>query len=112
MAVALEDMDAVLNGTTLDLLGDTITYKPSGGSARSFRAIVDYGDDVEQLSGSQVVKGECAVEIPLTEAATRAEAEAAEYTLPRRPGQVFQAKNVMLDKSGTNWLVVLKRKPT
>ena len=110
MAVDLEALDETLNGTTLTLLGDTITFTPSGGSARHFKALVDYGDEAELISGSRVVKGDCAVEIPLTEA-TRTEAAGATYELPRRPGEAFLAKNVRLDDSGKNWLVVLKRKP-
>lgn len=109
MAVALEDFDAALNATTLDLLGDTITYKPYGGSPLTFRAIVDYGDNVEQLSGSEMIVGDCAVEVPKARIAEPDKRD--EIVLPKRVGQTFQPKSYRLDETGMNWLILLKKKP-
>jgi hypothetical protein len=111
MAVDLEALDARLNTVTLTLLGDTITYRPGGGAALpSLKAIVDYGDDTERLSGSKVISGECAVEVPVSIIAEPVSADVIE--LPRRAGQQFHPKDWTLDESGQNWLILLKRKPS
>lgn len=109
MAVSLEDFDDVLNETSLDLLGDSITYTPAGGSALSFKAIVDYADRVEQLSGTKMVVGENAVEVPI--ATVDVPTNEDEILLPKRAGVIYQPKGWIRDESGDNWLIVLKRKP-
>lgn len=109
MPVALEDFDAELDSTTLALLGDTIIYTPSAGVPLTFRAIVDYGDDIERLSGTGVVRGECAVEVPV---ATIAQPSGADLIdLPKRAGERFLPKDWKLNKAGDGWLILLKRKP-
>jgi hypothetical protein len=111
MAVDLEALDAALNSNTLALLGDTITYTPAAGALAepTFKAIVDYGDQIDDLGGTRAVVNDCAVEVPV---ATIAEPDGADIIdLPRRPGERFQPKDWKLDESGMNWLIVLKTKP-
>lgn len=108
MGVALEDFDALLNATTLDLLGDTITYTPEGAALLTFKAIADQGQMVERLSGSMVIQGEQAVEVPRTLVATVKKGDL--ITLPAHPGKQFNPKSWVRDESGANWLIVLARK--
>lgn len=109
MVVALEDLDAPLEQTTRDLLGDTITYTPAGGGPLTFKAIVDYGDNIEQLGSSGVMTSDCAVELPVSIIAEPAKGDVA--LLPRRPGQRFGPKDWKRDETGFNWLVPLARLP-
>ena len=111
MPSALEQLDATLETTSRTLLGDTISLKLAGQDPVELLAIVDYGEDSEQLGARRAVTGDCAVEIPLSVVATRAAMAAAEITLPKRPGETLVPKNIELDETGMSWLVVLKKKP-
>src|SRR4051812_20002895 len=108
MAVSLEDFGSELNLTTVDLLGDTITYTPQGGSPATFKAIVDYGDEVERLAGSNVIHGECAVEVPLSRVPFVQSGDV--IHLPKT-GLDYKPRDSRRDESGDNWLIILKRKP-
>jgi hypothetical protein len=109
MPTALEAWDEPLNATTLGLLGDTITYTPSGGEPLSFTAIVDYGDTTERLSGSKVVTSDVSVEVPVNVVSEPTSADVID--LPKT-AQLYQPKDWLLDQSGDNWIVALKKKPT
>lgn len=109
MAAALEDFDALLETGTRGLLGDTITYTPKGGEPLTIKALVEYDDQEQSLAGSRVVAGDCAVEVSVADVPVWNGAD--EIVLPRRPGQVFLPKKVMLDETGMNWLIGLKKKP-
>lgn len=109
MAVDLEALDARLNATTFTLLGDTVTYTPSGGSPLTIKAIVDYSDNIDRFGGTQAVVGDNAVELARTDVAAPTSTD--ELLLPKRAGQIYQPKHFTLDESGDNWLIVLKKKP-
>lgn len=109
MVSPLEALDDALESTTRETVGDTISYKPTGGVAADILAIVDYGDETERFAGTRLTTGEVAVEIPLSIAPTRD--ATAEFVLPKRPGETFVPKQIQLDETGMNWLVVLKKKP-
>lgn len=107
--VSLEDFDDALETRTRTTLGETITYTPSGGAPLVLKAIVEYDDQEQSIGGSRVIGGDCAAEVPVSEVPTWSGAD--ELLLPRRPGQVFLPKKVMLDETGMNWLMALKKKP-
>ena len=109
MAAALEDFDALLETTTRTVLGETIAYKPFGGDPLTIKALVEYDDQEQPLAGSRVVAGDCAVEVSVADIPVWTGDD--EIVLPRRPGQVFLPKKVMLDDTGTSWLISLKKKP-
>lgn len=44
--MAFNDIDSVAAATALEVLGQTVTYTPSGGDAVSLNAIIDYNVDV------------------------------------------------------------------
>lgn len=105
----LEDFDAALETTTLELLGDTIAYTPSGGSPLSLKAIVDYAESFDQLAGSRVQSDDLAVEIARTAVAEPSGAD--RLTLPKRPGETFKPRDWRSDETGANWLVLLAKVP-
>jgi hypothetical protein len=109
MAVDLEALDEVLNTTSLALLGDTITYTPEGGAPLTLKAIVDHSDGEKLLSNSRVMTSEAAVEVAISDVPQPKGGDV--IHLPK-PGQDFNPKNFEKDKSGMNWLILLKRVPS
>lgn len=104
----LEDLDTVLNDTTIELLGDTITYTPSGGGPLSFKALVDYADEAERLGGSRKVTADVSIEVPR---ARVAEPDGQDVITLPKTGLEYLPKDWLLDRSGDNWIIALKKKP-
>ncbi|HEX5183589.1 MAG TPA: hypothetical protein VFW19_10615 [Allosphingosinicella sp.] len=102
-------MDATLNATTLDLLGDTITYTPFGQPTLTFKAIADYQEKKTVAGVTSTIESEAAVEVPI--AAVAAVSGKDVVTLPRLPGLSFNPKQYTLDEGGLNWLILLKKVP-
>lgn len=109
MAVDLEALDEELESTSRELLGDTITYTPHGGSPRTFKAIVDYGDGERELGGSGVISPDRAVEVPRSIIASVDPRDT--IHLHRLRLDHLPKGEAKLDETGMNWLVLLKRKP-
>lgn len=108
MPVALESLDASLNATTLDRLGDSVTYTPLGAAAKTVKALVDHDDAERDFGGSRAVADDPAIEVAKTDIPVVDPGDV--IRLPRT-GLDYKPKGAArTDSTGLNWLIQLKRK--
>lgn len=108
MPVALEDFDSSLNATTLDLLGDSITYTPAGGSPIVIKALVDHDDAERDFGGSRSVVDDPAIEVAKADVPDPDVEDV--IHLPRTGLDYHPRGAPRTDTTGLNWLIALKRK--
>ena len=106
----LESMEAELDSNVMAALGDAISYTPSGSSALSIRAHVDYEDGEIAVGGAEAIQPDISVEILKSDLPSRP-VSADRITLSKVPGKTFRPVNVSTDKSGTHWLADLREVP-
>lgn len=104
---ALELLDAELDSTTRDLVGDTLTYTLPGSDPMTFAAIIDYGERVEP--GLNAVSNDITAEVPMDKVPAPSAADIVD--LPKLPGQRFKPLNWIRNECGDGWVIVLKLKP-
>ena len=109
MVTPLEALDAAVETGTREALGDTIAYTPSGGAALSLVALVDYAQNLEQLSGSRVTTDDLALEVAKADVAEPAGGD--RIVLGKRPGETFKPRDWRSDEAGDCWLIVLAQVP-
>lgn len=99
----IEDFDADLDGLCADVLGDTISFKPSAvGSYRAIKAHVDYRDGEVLIGNSEAIAQDITVEVPKLRLTTRPTGTA-RIRLPKLPGRTFKPIRVRNSASGTSW---------
>lgn len=106
MAVDLEAWDAILDATTLALLGDTVVYTPQGGAPLTLKVLADYSDGEKMLGNSRVITSEAAMEVAVADVP---QPTGQDLIFSGRVNQNFHPKDAKLDETGRNWLILLKR---
>lgn len=97
-----------LNRQCIEELGDPITYKPSGGTARQIYAYVDHSDGMESWGGVQGISQDISVEVLKADVPTVTTAD--EITLPQL-GQTFNpVGKPRNNRDGRHWHISLQRK--
>jgi hypothetical protein len=102
MPTALENLDAVLDSTTLALVGDTVTYTLPGLAPMTFPAIVEYGERV--VPGGSAVEDDLSVEVPFTAVAAPSNRDI--ILLSKLPGR-FKPLNWIRNEAGDGWVIRL-----
>jgi hypothetical protein len=98
----LDSMTELLDETSRDVLGETIQYKPSGGSYAGLGAHVDYGEATERFEAAQIVTQ--AIRVSLMKADVPAKpGSAVRVQLAKLAGLTFKPVNVASDSAGTHW---------
>ncbi len=105
----LEDLEgAFLDAPCMAILGDTIRYRPSGGSFRTAKAYVEYQGTLRSLDTGQVIEQDITVQILANDLAAKP-GGTARITLPKIPGITYKPANIRRDRSGTHWEFELVR---
>lgn len=106
----LESVTAILDEKTVTLLGDSISYTPTGGAATPLKAFVDHSEESRDFGYSATTVQEMMFEIRIVDAPVRPD-KAVRITLPKLPGLVWQPRDVKMNASGTMWRFGLKQVP-
>lgn len=105
----LEDMEGELYGSSFtDIVGDTISYKPDGGSYGDVTCFVDYSDQAISFDGTQVVDQDISIEITKTAVPAKPNANC-RIQLPKVSGATFKPVNIGTDQSGNCWKFQVKK---
>ena len=107
----LQDIDALLDRTCVDVLGDTIQYRATGAAEfTGISAHVDYADKLRSIEGVEAVDQDMRVEL-LKADVPAMPAAAVRIRLPLLPGRTFKPVNVGPNSSGTHWAFDLEDVP-
>lgn len=104
----LEDLEAEMDDACISILGDSITFRPAGGSARALSAYVEFDEQARSLDGGEAIEQAMKVEVSMADVPIRPKATD-RVTLAKIPGRIFQPINVGRNKSGTHWEFELRR---
>lgn len=105
---SLEDMQGeFLDTPCMAILGDTIRYRPAGGSWLTLKAYVDHRDSATSFDGSQVIAQDILVQALRSDIPVKP-GSGARITLPKVPGKMFKPINVGNDVSGDYWEFALQ----
>ncbi|MBB4859635.1 hypothetical protein HNO88_002964 [Novosphingobium chloroacetimidivorans] len=108
----LQDVDALLDRTCVDVLGDTIQYRIAGATAfTAVSAHVDYADKLRSIEGVEAVDQDMRVELLKSDVPSKPGA-LWRIQLPALPARTFKPVNVGSDASGSHWAFDLKDVPT
>lgn len=100
---ALEDLEgSFLDEPCMNILGDTIQFKPSGGAYASLKAYVDYRDMAKGFESGQAIVQDMTAQILISSVGARPTGSD-RITLPKISGKYFKPVNVRRDESGTHW---------
>ena len=97
----LESLDSLLDGTTMTVLGDSLTY-----DGVAHKGFVDYGEQTRVGIGA--IEQDMTVQIRRADIPVRPSASN-RVVLARLPGETYQPAAVELDDSGNHWVFALKR---
>lgn len=104
----LSDFDAMLDGVTMEVLGETIQYRLGGSSEwLSLAAIVDYSDQTRSIEGVDVVDQNIRVSI-LKSSVPEKPSSAVRIRLAKCPGRTFKPLKPGSDESGSDWVFDVK----
>ena len=98
----LEDLEAGMDAACMAALGDSITFRPAGGSVLPLSAYVDFEELARSLDGGQAIEQAMTVQILCSDLPARPTGSD-RVTLGKVPGKTFKPINVTRDKSGTHW---------
>lgn len=99
-------LDGMIDATDA-ILGDEISYKPSGGGWTTVRAFIDYGEVLRDLGGSaQAIDSEVTVTLSKRQAAAKP-ASASRLKLPKLSADPFRPINVR--DLGDDWVFGVQR---
>ena len=104
----IEDMEGVLDTSCMAILGDTISYKPAGGSFAATKAYVDHREALRALDNATVIEQAITVQLLMADHPVKP-GGGARVTLPKIAGAIFHPVNVRFDASGTHWEFELER---
>lgn len=103
----LESQIFRLNRACVDILGETIQYKPSGGAYGAIQAHVDYRDASKAFQGAEAVTQDMTIQVLIADVPTRPSGQC-RVTLAKVPGRTFKPIAIRRDESGTHWEFELK----
>lgn len=98
----LNDWTATLDEVCRDYLGETIQYKPAGGSFGDVTAHVDYRDMIKAFEAGQAVAQDIGLSLMKADVPAKPTRDC-RVQLARLPGLTFRPINVRSDESGTHW---------
>lgn len=105
----LEDIeDSFLNRKVMDSLGDSISYKPLGGSYAPIRGYVDFGEQERDLETGKIIAQEISVEVMRADVPVRPSATS-RLTITQYGAQIFRPVNVRLSEDGRHWLFEVEK---
>jgi hypothetical protein len=105
----LEDLqDDILDATCMAALGDSIRYKPAGGSYFSIRAYVEYPEAIRDIETGSVIEQDITVDVLMTDVPARP-SSACRVRLGRMAGLTFKPINIRRDRSGSHWQFDLEK---
>lgn len=103
MPTELEIAEGALYGAPLHgSVGDTISYKPAGGSYGDIIGFVDYTDQARSFDGAQVIEQDILIEVAKDAVPAKPTGEC-RVQLLKHPGLIFKPVSVGTDKSGNCW---------
>lgn len=102
----LEELESGMDASCMSILGDSITYRPVSGPAKSIKAYVSFEELARALEVGQAIQQAMTCEVQRSDVAVRP-SDACRITLAKVPGKTFKPVNVSLDRSGTHWLFEL-----
>lgn len=104
---SIEDFTDLLFSTSDAALGDTISYKPAGGSFASVKAFVDYGEALRDAGGTgMIIDTDISVAVSKLEVAEEPKT-GVRIILPKLPQVSFRPFNVR--DMGQEWHFEVKR---
>ena len=107
----LQDVDALLDRTCVDVLGDTIRYRVAGAPGFiDLPAHVDYADKLRSIESVDAVDQDIRVELLKADVPAKP-GKLVRIELPLLPGRTFHPINVGNNASGTHWAFDLKDVP-
>ena len=107
MPSILETSTPELDATVVEVLGDTFTYTPAGGSPRARNGFVEYDETRAQGGSAASIAQVMTIEVRRVDIPIRPDAHC-RITLPKIPGREYHPINVRLDQSGDWWVFDLK----
>lgn len=101
--ISLEDLQAaMLDEPLMEVLGDTISYKPIGAAWRTLKAYVDHTDALRSIESAQVISQDVSLQLLKSQVPARPSAGVL-IRLPKVAGKTFKPVNVRSDTSGDYW---------
>ena len=101
--ISLEDLQGqFLDEPCMEMLGDTIAYKPIGKAWRSMKAYVDHSDQAQTLDASKVIAQDLSLQLLKSQVPSRP-SKGVLIRLPKVPLKTFGPVNVRSDASGDYW---------
>jgi hypothetical protein len=105
----LEDIEgSFLDAPTMAILGDSISYKTSGGSFVAIRGYVDFGESARDLETGQIIAQEITVEVLRTDVPVRPNAQC-RVTIGKLAGRIYKPVNIRNSEDGNHWLFEVDR---
>lgn len=99
----LEDLTDEIDATCDELVGETITYIPSGRAMLRPQAHVFYSDGNRDIGAGQAIEQDIMIHIRKALLPTQP-ASGDRIQLKRHPGKTFRPTNPTTDDSGTYWV--------
>lgn len=103
----LSDHLSALAATASDRLGAGIVFTPSGGTAQSLRALINYREIGNSLGGIEAIAQSMQVSIAVGDLTARPDRNC-RIVLAQFPAKTFQPANITLDDDGLFWEFDLK----
>lgn len=105
----LEDLEGeFLDAPTMEILGDSITYKTPGGSFVPIRGYVDFGDQARDLETGQIIAQDITVEVLHADVPVRPTGPC-RVTIGKLPGTIYKPVNVRNSRDGNHWIFEVER---
>lgn len=104
----LEDLESGMDAECMAILGDSITFRPAGGSALAIKAYVNFEDMARSLDGTQAIEQNITVQVRKVDLPAKPRAQD-RITLGKVAGKIYQPVNVGQDISGTHWNFELRQ---
>ncbi len=105
MALELETFTDELDETSVEVLGDPVTYKLANLLPQSIMAFVDHTDKTDAFAGVQITAQDIVMEVFKTAVPVVAATDT--ITLPRL-GKTYNPKDWLNTPSGRGWIILLK----
>lgn len=99
---SLEDFEPTLNRTSIDVLGDSIEFKLSGGSFTAMKAYGEFAEALRDIVNGSVISQDITLQM-LAEDLPRRPIEADRVRITRLGSTIFKPVNVRRSQDGKHW---------
>jgi hypothetical protein len=104
----LQDVDAMLDRVCMDVLGDTISYRPEGENGYIVVQVYgDFTDKTRSIEGTDVVEQAISLQVLKTDVPAKP-SSGVRIRIPELGARLFRPHGTGSDESGAHWVFLLK----